>query len=679
MPIDTIRLPKEKTALARIIDQHAERETSRLTYRRTMWLLAYYYLNGARRFDVFDPLQGTIHPHYLDEEGKMEFQSQELLSAIDKVAARLASMDLMPKVYRKGNSLSAIRDRSVAQLILNSVVSEDQLDKVKTQFAHIFTALGSCGISGHIVDHPTIGLTSDLEVIHPRELFPFPSLGSDYTKQRGIMRQRSVPVSFLKELFGKRITSNIEKMEYWERIYGEDMEMNNSDDFASGAGVHYNDEFSAPRGSESSDDMSMGVARVRELWLLGTSNTVSRYVVTSGDYVIMDEEYEGLEVFCPIGFARFMENGSFHGNGLFDVLFSVSRELERMMKQVFNNVRDQDRYGVLVMPQGQMNERTMLRDVGRGLRVMPWEPDPVSEGFRPFAIQPYNTGDIPGKTAMMAKQAMDGLNPIRDLIREKGRIDSAAGLSFLDEQVNKAMTNPTRGIESAFSSCYQSLLASSNRKIMSSNRAIPINDLNLDMAGAVFDRETGAVSFQGQNPIPSAAKLKFGIQERSPRSQVARKQEAMELLRAGVTDPDALKIFALKEGLDFAMYMDEEKSAYQAAVENCLRLYGDGSSPGEVVVTSHTASPKIQLRVVTSFMTSTVMSVSSSEVQDEFMKYRQFLMDSMGMTLPEAVPNPDDMAILMQAEQAAQQQMMRAQQGQGGPPGPQPPTRQGAA
>tara|TARA_Y100000593_G_scaffold93966_1_gene190837 strand:- start:3202 stop:3369 length:168 start_codon:yes stop_codon:yes gene_type:complete len=55
-------------------------------------------------------------------------------------------------------------------------------------------------------------------------------------------------------------------------------------------------------------------------------------------------------------------------------------------------------------------------------------------------------------------------------------------------------------------------------------------------------------------------------------------------------------------------------------------------------------------------------------------------MDSMGLTLPEAVPNPDDMAILMQAEQAAQQRMMemQMQQGQGGPPGPQPP-RQGAA
>ena len=677
MPIDTIRLPKDKTALARIIDQHAERETSRLSYRRTMWLLAWYYLNGARRFDIFDPVQGTIHPHYLDEEGNMEYQSQELLSAIDKVSARMASMDLMPKVFRKGNSLSAIRDRSVAQLILNSVVSEDQLDKVKTQFSHLFTTLGSCGISGHIVDHATVGLTSDLEVIHPRELFPFPTIGSDYTKQRGLMRQRSVPLSYLKEVFGKKVSSNLEKMEYWERSYGEDIDEHHDMWGGGGSGINYNDESNAIRGHESSENTAMGIARIRELWLYGSANTVSRYIVTSGDYVLHDEDYEGLEVFCPIGFARFMETGSFHGSGLFDVLFSVSRELERMMKQVFNNVRDQDRYGVLVMPQGQMNERTMLRDVGKGLRVMPWEPDPVSEGFRPFAIQPFNTGDVPGKTAMLAKEAMDGLNPIRDLIREKGRVDSAAGLSFLDEQVNKAMTNPTRGIESAFSTCYQSLLSGANRVIMGSNRAIPISDLNLDMAGAVFDKQNGTVSFQGANPIPSASRLKFGIKERSPRSQVARKQEAMELLKSGVTDPDALKIFALQEGLDFAMYIEEEKSAYQAAVENCLSLYSDGDSPGEVVVTPHTASPKIQLRVVTAFMTGPVMMAASPEVQDEFMKYRQFLMDSMGMTLPEAVPNPDDMAILMQAEQAVQEQMMQMQ-GQGGLPGPQPPS-QGAA
>ena len=664
MPIDTIQLPKDKTALARVIDQHAEREMNRLSYRRTMWLLAWYYLNGARRFDVFDPLHGSIHPQYLDEEGNMEFQSQELLAAIDKVSARLASMNLMPKVYRKGKGLSAIRDRSVAQIILNSITSEDQLERVKTQFAHIFTTLGSCGISGHIVDHPTIGLTTDLEVIHPKELFPFPSLGNDYTKQRGLMRQRSVPISYLKDIFGKKIKANLEKMEYWEKQYGEGLEENDGSDFHTFA--KYNDEFGSPGSNESSEETSMGVARIRELWLYGTHNTVSRYIVTSGDYVLTDESYEGLEVFCPIGFARFMENGSFHGSGLFDLLFGISRELEKMMKQLFNNVRDQDRYGVLVMPQGQMNERQMLRDVGKGLRVMPWEPDPVSEGFRPFAIQPFNTGDVPGKTAGFAKNAMDGLNPITDLIREKGRVDSASGLSFLDEQVNKAMTNPSRGIEQAFGTCYQAMLTSANRVVMTSPRALPVNELNLDMAGAIFDRETGTVSFQGANPIPSASTLKFGVQERSPRSMVARKQEAMQMLSAGVTDPDGLKLFALQEGLDFAMYMEEEKSSYQAIIENCLRLFGDGKDPGEVVLTPHTAAPRLQLRVLAGFMTSPTMSSASPEVQDEFMKYRQFLMDSMGMTLPEAVPNPDDMAILMQAEQAVREQQMRMQQqGQG--------------
>ena len=63
MPTDQIKLTKNKKALARIIDQHAEREESRLSYRRTTWLLAWYYLNGARRFDVFDPEHGHLSPH----------------------------------------------------------------------------------------------------------------------------------------------------------------------------------------------------------------------------------------------------------------------------------------------------------------------------------------------------------------------------------------------------------------------------------------------------------------------------------------------------------------------------------------------------------------------------------------------------------------------------------------
>tara|TARA_Y100001968_G_C19194914_1_gene637016 strand:- start:88 stop:861 length:774 start_codon:yes stop_codon:yes gene_type:complete len=248
------------------------------------------------------------------------------------------------------------------------------------------------------------------------------------------------------------------------------------------------------------------------------------------------------------------------------------------------------------------------------------------------------------------------MNPVQDLIREKGRVDSAVGLSFLDEQINKAMTNPSRGIEQAFSGCYRSILAGSIRELMSKPIEIPVADLNLEMAGAVIDAEKSSVQFQGMNPLPSLKNVSVTIKETSPRSKVARKQEAMEMLKAGVSDPDAFKILILKEGLDFALWMDEEKAAYDMIVRNCLVLYGDGEQPGQIVMTPHTAKPEFQLRVLVGFMSGPIMSIASTEVQNEFIKLKQFMMESTGAMMPEGIPSPMEAAMM-------QQQGM----GQGGP------------
>jgi len=123
--------------------------------------------------------------------------------------------------------------------------------------------------------------------------------------------------------------------------------------------------------------------------------------------------------------------------------------------------------------------------------------------------------------------------------------------------------------------------------------------------------------------------------------------------------------------------MDEEKSAYESVIKNCLVLFGDGQDPGEIVLTPHTAKPSFQMRVLTSFMTSPSMAYASPEVQDEFMKYREFLMHSLGLTLPEAVPSPDDMAVLMDAQKQANNMLGQAQMQAGGPQGGGRP--QGAA
>jgi len=643
------KLPKNKVEICQVIRDHAEKEMSRLNYRRITWLLTYYYLNGMRRFDVFDPSTGHLSPHYLDEEGNMEFQSQEMLSAIDRVSARISAMDLRPKVLRTGTSLPMIRQRATAQMLADALTSDEQIAEVSTKFAHIFTALGSCGIQGHILDHPTIGLTSDLEVIHPKELFPFPSLAQDYTKQCGMIRQRLVPLETLTEKFGDRVKRNLEDCEFYEIEIGDPIE-DPDETYDTGYSVNpFNN-----KGYKSQSADAMTVVRIRELWIDGPRGTCSRYVICSGDYLIDDQDFSGSQMYCPVGFARFMETGTFHGAGLFDLLFSINREMEKMLKALFNNIRELDRYGVVVMPQGSFNERSILREVGNGLRMISYAPDPLNEKFSPFVISPHNAGDIPGKTAAFAKQLMQGINPVQDLIQEKGRIDSATGLQFLDEQINRAMTNPTMGVVQAFGKMYRSMVASASRELVLKPRPIPVKSLDLNLAGAVIDFDNSQISFE-QNPIPNVASLTFSVRQVNPRSEVVRKQEAMQMLQAGLTDPDGLKLLALKEGLDFAIWMEEDQSAYEQVVQNILTLYGNGTDPGQVILTPHTSRPEFQMRVLSSFMSSPLMMKADPLVIDEFKKYREALIQFMGASLPAMVPNPDSAAIF--AEQAARPPM----------------------
>ena len=640
------KLPKNKRQICQVIRDHAEKEVSRLSYRRVTWLLTYYYLNGMRRFDVFDPESGNLSPHYLDEEGNLEFQSQEMLSAIDRASSRLASMDLRPKIMRTGTSLPMIRQRATAQLLADSLVSDEQIAEVSTKFAHLFTSLGSCGIQGHIVDHETIGLTADLEVIHPKEILPFPSLGQDYTKQAGLIRQRIVPLETLTEKFGNRVKNNLKDCEYYEIQVGDSLE-DPHDSYD--PEITVNPSSNQPYTSAEADPMT--VVRIRELWIDGPRGTCSRYIICSGDYLIDDQDLSTTQTYCPIGFSRFMENGSFHGAGLFDLLFSINREMEKMLKSLFNNIRDMDRYGVVVMPQGSFNERSVLREVGNGLRMISYQPDPLNEKFSPFMISPHNAGDIPGKTAAFAKQLMQGINPIQDLIAEKGRVDSATGLQFLDEQINRAMTNPTMGVVQAFGKMYRSMVSNASRELVLKPRPIPVQAFDLNLAGSVIDFESSQISFE-QNPIPNVAHLTFAVKQINPRSEVVRKQEALQMLQSGLTDPDGFKLFALKEGLDFAMWIDEDQASYEQVVQNILTLYGNGTDAGQVIITPHTSRPELQLRVLSSFMSGPLMTKADPLVVDEFKKYRESLIQFMGSSLPAMVPNPDSAAMF--AEQPPQ-------------------------
>ena len=88
-------------------------------------------------------------------------------------------------------------------------------------------------------------------------------------------------------------------------------------------------------------------------------------------------------------------------------------------------------------------------------------------------------------------------------------------------------------------------------------------------------------------------------------------------------------------------------------------------------------------------MVGPMMSRASPKVRNDFKDYREFLIQASGLVLPEAVPNPDDIALLSQPEQLArlanEEQRNRAEavtQGQDLGPGAEPgvalPQPQGA-
>ena len=195
------------------------------------------------------------------------------------------------------------------------------------------------------------------------------------------------------------------------------------------------------------------------------------------------------------------------------------------------------------------------------------------------------------------------------------------------------------------------MLAGATRQLMDNQIFIPLHDLNLELAGAIIDAENSLISFQGTNPLPSLKNVSVTIKEVSPKSMVARKTEALEMLKSGVADPDSFKLLVLKEGLDFAIWLDEEKSAYDMIVRNCLVLYGDGEQPGQIVMTPHTARPEFQLRILISFMSGPLMSIASTLVQDEFIKLKQFLLEATGVMMPEGVPSPMEAAMMQQGQQ----------------------------
>lgn len=664
-------LPKDKKKLAEVIKQNmciAERE---MDIRMTRWLLAKQYLcGGIRNFDVYNPKTREVKGFSVDGEGKFEVEVQELMSQSNKVMGMFMAQDMRPAVHQVGMSLEGVRNRALADLITSAVIDEQELEKTHNVSGFLFHYYGFVGLQGRTDVSPVVGLNADLEVIPAWELYPFPAVGMDLTKLQGVIRQRMYPLAALKKRFpSAKLESKLKDMDAYEDTIGNPLDSTGVTDLAG-----------KPTGMESvgsaaktGDTGKQVVVKTRELWMMGPRGTASRMVVTSGDVVIQDISFDDVQTYMPIQTGRFIETGGFYGAGLFDLLFSTVREFEKMVKDLISNVKDQDRYPLVVLPSGMIKSQKATVNDGHGLKYMTYAIDPklaLSQQaiVRPTVISPVNSGDAPGKTAEFLKGLIDQTSPVKDLIEEKGRIDSLPALQFLDESSKQPTTVASSNYANMYGGVYRAVAASASLDLMLQNVPVPVTKLSLELAGAVIDFERGTVKFEaGINGLPELTRLRFGVKEQSPKSEALRKGEALDMVQRQLTDYDRFVLLMLEEGLNPAIWLKPEEAAYESVVFNILKLYGDGINPGEIVITPHMERPEFQLIVLNAFMAGGKMRVASVDVQDAFSDYREMLMRYMGVVLPEQVPEPLDQAIAQQASQDTLAQLQNSGALQGAP------------
>lgn len=658
--LDIPTLPKDPVTLCRVLDQHVIREERKLFVKKVRWDLARAYADGARMFKftsggAFPKGLGAFH---FTDEGKMPLAVSDLLTIANKVHGALQGMDMRPTAVRDTMALGGIRERAVAQIIANATISNEQVKIAMSQFAWIFAWLGSCGLQGHTGDFPTIGLRSELEVVEPIEIFPFPSLERDRTKQRGLIRQRMFPLTALEEDLGPRIRRNLDKMSghIFTRRVGEETEVDPT------RAVLGNTRRISPRppGIPADDGKadSYKMALVRELYIEGPDQTCSRFFSCIGNYPLQDETYDFVQTFCPLHYARFYETGGFRGAGLFDILWSQVRQFEQLVEDLVNNVKDNDAYPIVIMPSGVINERTTQRDDGKKMRYVSVDMEPSFGGkgdFRPITVAPHNAGDTPGKVATFLKDVIRDNSPVRDILREKGRVDSLSGLQFLQEQEQRATNTPVANLAQVLGSVYKYCVSQTTAHLAVSPRPLPLSDITLELAGVSINAEEGTVSFNN-NPLPDLSRVSFVPRERSLKSTAILKQEIVEMARLkmemGAPDWDGLLLKIFREGVEFAVEAEAERNAFDSVQINLLIIFNDGLTPGQIVITPHTERPDFQLRVVEGFMASRTVQVASPSVVNALIDYRSALLFMMQNVLPESVPDPFDAALVDQIRQA---------------------------
>ena len=658
-------LPKDKKELTAALERLRATSTAMRNAARVNWFTSYEYLRGTRNFEELNYRDGIVRASKNDGT-TLDFRLEMVSRKVTDEIGNMLRMDTSPKTTRRKMSLDAQRRRSVAQLALDSVLTKQSIDKTKMDLCLL---LGTYGCAAMVVwmepmlpkmePSDKMAPTPEVEVFPPWELLCIPADPTSLDQVSGLIRSRWVPLEWLTKLGFKELEANRKKLIIKSRAYGQPPASSGATSI-----LNIGEDQLPPSASDNylAPTMEEYVC-VNELWLPGSRGTLARYIIWVNEVILGNHDFTANSdpPMYPVAVARYSPCGGFYSRSLPEMLIPINQRNETALDSIYRNVEELRVNGSTWIPASSGVSPTIY-DGSDIPKFVPYEPDYGASNSGPIQLHPASMGNFPAEACKLGLDLMNLVSPPSPM-QDKGRVDSAAGLGFLQEMSTVPMTYCAMSVAQAYSTVYSALLDKLRRT--STGRRISVRTfLDDSLAGVTIDPESGTL--ESSNSIPSADEVEIGIASATPVSVEQQKADLQNMLKIGAIDLRWFRILARKEDLGLPVGNDAEWENYRMAMMNNIILFGDGKTPGEGAELPPNAIWDLQLQVMDAFISRPEFALASPPVKERFYKARENIQANLG-GFPQQLPYSEDAA-----------SMMGGGQGQMGMPGqmPQGPPQQ---
>jgi hypothetical protein len=668
----TIPIPKDKDQAEKVIEYILSEGKVKRNPQAINWWTARWYMRGVRSFDNINYSDGTLQVSYMNEKGVLNFRYEDIVSKYQAQLGRLMQLNLCPVVTKEGISLDGMRKASIGQVVLDSVFPKPKVDKIQAETSSTLLLYGTLALIPWVIDEDSIGI----EVAPPWEILPIPIEVENNQRIRGLLRRKIIPVDWAKELATTpRGDAEVYKQMKTTDVPAGFIPVESHDRFQGSVMIGVSNLTAATKmeslaggsrraTSDKEDKTKVKVAEAAEIWTLTEDNYWDEYILCVGGKLLYRVSYAGEKRQFPPQIITDIDIGNFWGRSYCDLLIPLNCEIEGALARQFQNVKDWDLFGVTYEPTTAGITTRAVRGKD-GMKVIKYEPDPISPEHKPYNLRTNSTGLLPARIVELGGDIQRSIaNQPNELMGggAPGRVDSAAGLGFLFETSNVPLTPTAKAIAQAFSACYRVTL-DITRRMWGQEKVLDITHLDDAVAGILIDPKSGQLKLT-DNAIPHPDEVIVNVASAIPRSKEQRKLELKDSLLNGIITPTEYRIIARKEGLDLPVGGEVEWQNYRRAVLENIVLFGDGQKPGQIIYSDNDMHP-IHLMKIDEFIARPEFFLASPEVRERFVAHRQEHLAGMGQ-VPEGMPYAEEAAEGAVGQIEMEQQMLMQQQGGGG-------------